>query len=98
MRWLLESALTFCGRYAAAKALLDEVLPLEEEKGISYWKAFGIVGRGSLMALTGNASNAAPLIASGIALFRSTGATRFVPLHLSYSARAYAALGQLDDA
>jgi predicted ATPase len=90
--------LTFCGRYAAAKALLDEVLPLAEEKGTSYWKAFGIMGRGSLMALTGNASNAARLIASGIALFRSTGATLFVPLHLSYLARAYAALGQLDDA
>jgi predicted ATPase len=90
--------LTFCGRYAAAKALLDEVLPLAEEKGTSYWKAFGIMGRGSLMALTGNASNAAPLIASGIVLFRSTGATLFVPLHLSYLASAYAALGQLDDA
>ena len=38
------------------------------------------------------------MITSGIAAYQSTGATLFVPLHLSYLARAHAALGQLDDA
>jgi predicted ATPase len=90
--------LTFCGSYAAATALLDELVPLAEEKGSSQWKAFGIMGRGSVMTLTGDASNGAPLIASGIALLRSTGSTNWLPMYLSYLAIAYAELTQFDAA
>ena len=38
------------------------------------------------------------MIASGIAALRSTGTTLWLPLHSSYFARAYAELGQFDDA
>ena len=38
------------------------------------------------------------MITSGITALRSTGATLWVPLYLSYLARAYADLGQFDDA
>jgi predicted ATPase len=38
------------------------------------------------------------MITSGMAAWRSTGATVFVPLHLSNLAKAYAELGQFDDA
>ena len=50
------------------------------------------------MALTGKASDAVQTITSGIAAWRSTGATVSIPLYLSYLARAYAELGQFDDA
>ena len=50
------------------------------------------------MALTGKASDAVQMITAGLTAFRSTGATQFVPLYLSYLARAYAELGQFDDA
>jgi class 3 adenylate cyclase/predicted ATPase len=90
--------LTFCGSYAATIALLDELVPLAEEKGTSYWKPLGTMGRGSVMTLTGDASNGAPLIASGIALFRSTGSTNWLPIYLSYLAMAYAELTQFDNA
>ena len=50
------------------------------------------------MALTGKASDAVQTITSGIAALRSTGATVWLPLYLSYLARAYAELGQFDDA
>ena len=54
--------------------------------------------QGCVLAMAGKASDAVPVLTSGIALWRSTGATSHVPLHLSYLARAYADLGQFDDA
>ena len=52
----------------------------------------------ALLALTGKASDAVQMITSGITALRSTGATCWMPLCLSYLARAYAELGQFDDA
>ena len=51
-----------------------------------------------MLALTGKASDAVHMITSGLAAWRSTGATVWMPLYLSYLARAYAELGQFDDA
>jgi len=90
--------LIHCGNYAAASALLDELVALAEEKGASFWKAFVIVFQGWLLALTGNASKAVQMITSGIAALRSTGATLWLPLYLSFLARAHAEAGQFDDA
>ena len=87
-----------CGRYAAAKALLDELLPLAEDKGTSWWKAFGMMERGLLLALTGKGSDAASLIASGITSFRSIGSTYWLPTYLPHLAMTYTELGQFDDA
>ena len=86
-----------CGRYATAKTLLDELLPLSEDKGTSWWKAFGMMEQGLLLALTGKASDAASLIASGITLFRSIGSTYWLPTYLPHLAMAYAELGQFND-
>jgi predicted ATPase len=71
---------------------------LADEKGALYWKALGIALQGCVLALSGKASDAVHVIATGITALRSTGATIFVPLHLSYLTRAYAELGQLDHA
>ena len=88
----------FCGKYSTAKALLDELRPLAEDKGALWWKAFGMMEQGWLLALTGKASDAAPLTASGITLWRSIGSTYWLPTFLSYLAMAYAELSQFDDA
>ena len=58
----------------------------------------GMMNQGCVLALTGKASDAVQTITSGITAWRSTGATVFVPLYLSYLAIAYADLGQFDDA
>ena len=87
-----------CGNYAAANALIDELIALADERGAPYWKAIGTEVRGSLFALTGKASDAVRAIASGITSLRSTKATLYEPYNLSYLAMAYAELGQLDDA
>jgi class 3 adenylate cyclase/predicted ATPase len=90
--------LIHCGYYAAANALLDEHVALAEEKGALFWKAFVIVFQGWLLLLTGNASKAVQMITSGIAALRSTGATLWLPLYLSFLARAHAELDQFDEA
>jgi hypothetical protein len=54
--------------------------------------------QGCVLALTGKASDAVQMIASGITAWRSTGSTMWMPLYLSYLARAYPELDQFDDA
>jgi predicted ATPase len=49
--------------------------------------------RGSVLALTGKASDATEMLISGINAYRSTGATGFLPLFLPQLARAHAELG-----
>jgi tetratricopeptide (TPR) repeat protein len=88
----------FCGNYATANALLDELVVLADGKGTFYWKAHGIILQGCILALTGEAADAVQMITSGITTYRSTGATVWTPWYLSYLARAYAELGQFDDA
>jgi predicted ATPase len=87
-----------CGNYAAAKAQADEVVALADEKGALVWKATGMLAQGRQLALSGKASDAVPIITSGIAALRSTGATCGLPWHLSHLAKAYSELGQIDDA
>jgi predicted ATPase/class 3 adenylate cyclase len=90
--------LAFCGDLPTAKALLDEVLPLAEEKGTPWWKAFAMMELGWLLTLAGKASDAALLTVSGISLFRSIGSTYWLPTFLSSLARAHADLSKFDDA
>jgi predicted ATPase len=88
----------FCGNYGAAKAQADELVTLSEEKNSLFWKALGMMLQGFLSALTGKATETVRMISSGITAYRSTGATNQLVLPLSYLARAYAELGQFDDA
>ena len=86
----------YCGDYAAANAHADELVALADEKGAMLWKAAGMMNQGWVSALTGDASNAVQMISSGIAAWRSTGATLWMPLYLPILARAYAKLGQFE--
>jgi len=87
-----------CGNYTAASAQADELVALADKKGASEWKADGMLLQGHLLALTGKASEAVQMMTSGITALRSTGATLWMPSHLSRLARAHADLGQFDDA
>ena len=86
------------GDYTAANAEADEQAALADEKGALLWKAFAMSMQGCLLALTGKASDAVRMITAGISALRSTGATMWMPLYLPNLARAYAELGQFDDA
>jgi predicted ATPase len=87
-----------CGDYRAAIALLDELLPLAEEKDASYWKALAMMHKGCLLTLMGETPSAVPLIVSGITLSRSGGSTNWLSTYLSHLAMGYAQLGQFEDA
>ena len=86
-----------CGNYVAANALSDELVALADEKGTPYWKAVGMLRQGWLLALGGKAADAVQVITSSLTANRPM-ATLDHPFFLSSLARAYAELGQLDDA
>ena len=54
--------------------------------------------KGSLLASSGKSSDAVQMLTAGIAAWRSTGATLWLPFILSCLAKAYADLGQFGDA
>ena len=87
-----------CGNYKAAKAELEELVVLANEKGAPYWKALATINKGLLLALDGKESDAIKTITSGMAAYQSTGATLYRPQHLSYLASAYAKVGQFEEA
>ena len=87
-----------CGNYAAAEERTEKIVALAAEKSAFLWKAFGVSLQGCLLALTDKPADAVNRITAGIAAFRSTGATCFLPLYLAFLARANAALGNSDDA
>ena len=87
-----------CGNYATTNALVDEFSALKDQTGSVFWGAWGMMQRGCLLALTGNASDAVQTITCGITAMRSTGTTMWMPFWLSYLARANAEIGQPDDA
>ena len=86
-----------CGNYAAASTLVDEFSVLKDQTSSLFWAAWGMMQRGCVMALTGKASDAAQTIASGVTAMRSTRTTMWMPLWLSYLARANAEIGQFED-
>jgi len=89
---------TLCGNRAAAAAHAQELVALAEEKGAPFWKAFGMMNHGSVLALAGKASDATEMLISGIAAWRTTGATVWLPLFLPHLARAHAEVGQFEEA
>ena len=88
---------TFLGSYAEAMARVDELMALADEAGAGLWKAMGMNFRGVICALADDA-DAVGQIASGLRLYRSTGATVSTPFLLSALAKAHVRLGQLIEA
>ena len=86
------------GSYASATPALEEVIALADEKGAPFVKSLAMLNRSWILSQTGKASEAIQMFTSWIGAYRSTGATIYMPLHLSLLARANAELGQFDDA
>jgi predicted ATPase len=57
-----------------------------------------MLNEGCVLALTGKDAGAIQMITSGLAAYRSTGSTVYLPLYVSSLAGAYARLGQHDAA
>ena len=89
---------TFCGNYATATALVNEVTALADEKGSLITKAIGALVQAEILALNDNATAALQSNIDGLNAYRSTGQTLFIPMYLSWLARTYAKLGKFDEA
>jgi class 3 adenylate cyclase/predicted ATPase len=87
-----------CGNRAAGAGNAQELVALAEEKGSLFWKSLGMMRQGSVLALTGRASDAIDILISGITALRTTAARFFIPFHLPHLARAHAQLGQFEEA
>jgi class 3 adenylate cyclase/predicted ATPase len=87
-----------CAKYQQAKAQSDEVVRLAEEKGAALWKALATMQKGSVLALSERVSEGIQMISSGITAYRSTGSRVYLPIFWSHLSRAYAQLGQFDEA
>jgi class 3 adenylate cyclase/predicted ATPase len=88
----------YCGNYAAGNAHSGELVALAEKKGALFWKAYGMMNQGCVLALTGRASDAVEMLDRAIVALRSTGSTVVLPTYLSYLASAHAELGQFNEA
>jgi predicted ATPase len=86
----------FRGNYAAANAIINELVDLADKKSALIWKAEGVLHQGWVYALTGKASDAVNTLTPGIALWRSTGATLWLPLYLPHLALTCLEVGQVD--
>jgi hypothetical protein len=72
--------------------------PMTREKGAPMWRALGAAGKGCLYIVSGRPSDAIETIISGIAAWRSTGASVWMPFFLLNLAEGYAKLGRFEDA
>jgi predicted ATPase len=88
----------FCGNQVAAGAQSQEQVTLAEEKGSPFWKATGKMNHGSVLALTGRASDAIEILNTGIVGYRATQSNTWLTFHLPHLAHAHAELGQFERA
>jgi predicted ATPase len=86
------------GNYVNATEISNELVALAEDKGTLFWKASGMMHQGCVCAMSGQPVDAVRMITSGLAGRELLGATLFAPFFLSYLARAYAELGNFEDA
>jgi tetratricopeptide (TPR) repeat protein len=86
------------GNYSIARLQIDESIRLADEKGALLWKADAKIFRGCIFTLTGEPSNGIQITNAGITAYRSTGATVWTAPCSPILAKAYAELGQFDDA
>lgn len=87
-----------CGDHAAANEEAGELVALANEKDALFWKAQGMFLQGCVSAAIGQPEDAVQLITAGTTAWRSLGSTFWMPFQLSNLARAYAGLGQLENA
>jgi hypothetical protein len=65
--WHASLIQILCGNYAAANAFADELVGLADEKGALFWKAWGNLNQGCVLALLGKADASAQLISRAVA-------------------------------
>jgi tetratricopeptide (TPR) repeat protein len=91
-------ALIHRGDVHEATDICNELVRLADEKSSTFWKGCGEILQGCVSTLIPDFSAAIRFLTSGIAAFQSTGSTYWTPTALSYLSKAYAAIGEFDNA
>jgi hypothetical protein len=86
----------WCGNYAMAKAIADELIALADERAALFWKVHGMRTQGQLLAVTHEAVDAIDTITSALTAWRSTGSTTVAHVYLSYLKQFPAYLNRWD--
>jgi hypothetical protein len=68
------------------------------DQNASWWKDAGMMNRGWVLAPTGEPLKAIQMLTSGITSWRSMNQTFWLPFFVSYLAKAYADIGQVEGA
>jgi tetratricopeptide (TPR) repeat protein len=71
-----------CGHEASARALFDEVIDLADEKRAVFWREYGLLNKGCLLAIAGEADDAIRTITAALAALQETERV-WRPWHLS---------------
>jgi len=87
-----------CGYYATAIRLVNELLTLADDKDTTFWKAWAMMNKGLLLALTGDVSGGTHASSAGIAAWQATGATMCLPYYSSCLAMDHAKIGEFKEA
>ena len=87
-----------CGNFSAAEAQSDEVTPLAKEKVSPIWEGFGMMNKGCVLRLCERNAEAVQMTTAGMAVYRATRATVYLPFFLSHLSVSYARLGRFEDA
>ena len=76
----------------------NELIALADEKGAMFWKAYGMINQGCVLALAGKASDAVQMVTSGHHCMAVNGGNNVCAIVFVIFGSAYAELGQFDDA
>jgi predicted ATPase len=97
---LLHASTTniWCGSFSTATNQIAETIAVADEKQSLFWNSISTIQQGCIFVLTGKPTEAVQTLTSGIAAYRSTGATVFAPWYLANMTKAYADLDRFDDA
>jgi predicted ATPase len=87
-----------CGNFSAAEAQSDEVIPLAKEKVSPIWESLGMMNRGCVLQAYDRDAEAVETTTAGMAVFRATRSTVYLPFFLSHLSVSYARLGRFEDA
>ena len=87
----------WCKGHSAERKLTEELLVLAEEKHTPFFAALGTMQRGVVLAVTGDAEAAVPMIDAGMSQYRSMNSTFLTPWYLTRLAEVQAKLGHCDE-
>ena len=89
--------LSLIGSHAALNEWAEQLVVITTEQGIPQWRAHGAVYSGWVKVKTGNVTEGIPLLRSGSAASRATGAVVWTPHHLALLAAACEIAGRIEE-